>query len=98
MARGDKIAKGGAAKRLLEDPLLTEAFGAVERDIVDALAAIPLDGAEQSKRAFELVHDLQANRRYQAKLHEYVRGGVLEARSLDAKESMPRAVRDPRWS
>ena len=98
MARDDKIAKGGAAQRLLEDPLLQEAFGAVERDIVDALAAMQLDGAEQSQRALELVHDLQANRRYQAKMYSYVRGGVIEARSQDGKALRTQAVKDPRWT
>lgn len=58
----DKIQRGIDARNLLEEPLITEAFGRLERDTVDALVAA--DRVEAMKMAalaerLRVIRDLQ---------------------------------------
>lgn len=98
MARNDAIAKGVEAERALQDPVLTQAYEAVERDIVNALAAITLTGtAACTSLVMEKVRELQSNRRARAKLWEMASHGKLEAKRMDESALRPPRAKDPRW-
>jgi hypothetical protein len=96
MARGDKVARGEAAKRVLNDPILKEAFEAAEKHLVNTLAATTLTGDNEAF-LMEKVRELQANRRVQVILHQYVQYGSAEANRIEASETVPKAVKDPRF-
>ena len=89
--RGDKNVMAEQAKRAMHDPVLLEAFDNIERDIVDALAKIPLTG-DNHALIVEKVHDLQANRRAQQKLWAMANYG-----KLNVERPQPMRVRDPRF-
>lgn len=57
MTPDDRIWRGNEAKRLLDEPLLKEAFDAVERDTVNELKRMPIWEADRKRR--DLVHRLQ---------------------------------------
>lgn len=91
--RGDKNVMAEQAKRAMHDPVLLEAFDNIERDIVDALAKIPLTGeASCNALVVEKVRDLQANRRAQQKLWAMANYGKLQV-----ERPQPMRVRDPRF-
>lgn len=98
MARGDAIAKGLEAERAVTDPILIQAYESVERDLVNALAAITLTGtAACTALVMEKVREIQTNRRARAKLWEMVSSGKLEAKRQDTAELRPQRTKDPRW-
>lgn len=58
------LTRGAHAKRLLDDPLLTEAFESVERAIHDKWASAPLsdrDGQHELLVMLKLMRDVRAN-------------------------------------
>jgi len=96
MARN--ITKGVDAERTLDDPVIRGAIDSIERDYVEALAMITLDGSvETNALIVEKVRDMQANRRLIHKLREQIALGKIEARSQQDAENRPKRVKDPRW-
>lgn len=71
--------RGEEAKRLLDNPLLIEAFASVERDIMTELARLDTDN---DKRQDALCRDLRALRRIKTKFDGYVSTGEAAKRTL----------------
>lgn len=92
--RGDRSDKAEQASRAHHDPVLKEAFDNIEREIVDALCKITLDGSMETEGLIvEKVRDLQANRRAQQKLWAMAEYGKL----VVERPKPMRQVRDPRF-
>ena len=92
MARGNK---GLEANRLLNDPAYIEAFEAMEKRIIDALASVVLDGQpETNALVVEKVRDLQANRRLKTTLLMTDKYAEMAERQ---QQPTPKRVQDPRW-
>lgn len=74
--------RGQRAERLLNDPMLTEAFALVKQAIVESWEAAPLrdkDGAHELKLMLKLLGDVRAN------LEQALQDGKLAAAELQIK-------------
>jgi thiamine pyrophosphokinase len=68
MARGDLDSLIEQANRTLNNPAVQQCFDRLEKELVDAMAAIQLSSPEAEFEAVSLLRDLQAKRRLQKKL------------------------------
>ncbi len=80
---------GANAQMLLDNPAFREALDGIERQIIDKLKAVQLDGKEETERyVLELVRCLQAQARQARYLWQQVEHGKLADRELDRKRRL----------
>ncbi len=87
----DHIQKGQQAERLLNDPLLQEAFEAVEMAYIKQMKKIPLtpkEYQENSKYRDSLMLGLQTVNKVQELLNGYIANGEIQERNLEEKKPM----------
>lgn len=74
------IARSDAAKRILGEPLVREAFAVIEREIVDQLKAVPERDAEGRDL---LVRLLKLNEKYRGIFLGWIEAGKLAGLELE---------------
>lgn len=74
MTNEDEIRRGREAERLMSDPMLVEAFGAVEKAILDGLRTVDV-GAKDAQR--DLIVTLQLLGNLQRILKTHIQTGEL---------------------
>lgn len=72
----DAEARALQAKRLLDDPLLTEVLDSIEQAAIDAWASTPMDAVELREMAYQ---SLKASRRIRDTLKGVVDNGLVAA-------------------
>ena len=72
----DATARAEQAKRLLDDPLLTEVLGEIEKAAITAWGSTALGDVEHREMAY---HSLKASRRVRDTLQGVVDNGLVEA-------------------
>ena len=83
--------KGRNAERLLEDPAFRDALEGIERQIVETLKGVQLDGKPDTERyVLELVRCLQAQARQSRFLWQQVEHGKLAQHELDRRKPLGR--------
>jgi hypothetical protein len=79
----DHISRGEAAKRLLNDPILIEAFDVIERDVMEAFFACP---ARDDEGRRQIQTTLRLSRQLKGVLQGAIERGRLEMHELKEKE------------
>jgi hypothetical protein len=77
------IARADAARRIIEDPMVKEAFEAIEQGIQSAWADTPIRDSEAREHLFRL---LQAKRKFEAVFHAHMQNGTIATAELKAEE------------
>jgi hypothetical protein len=77
------ISRAGAAKRIMDDPMVKEALQAIENGIVEAWKDVPLRDVEAREHLHRL---LQAKRKFVAIFEMHMQTGALAAAELKADE------------
>jgi hypothetical protein len=81
------ISRGANAQRLLDDPAFRDSSDALERQIVEKLKSVQLDGTEATERyVLELVRCLQSAARFSKLLWSQVENGKLQEHELERKK------------
>lgn len=83
MTPAEILARSEAAKRLLSDPLVVEAFQTIERDVMEAFYACPVRDTEGMRI---LQTDLRLARQFKGILQGAIERGKLTANDLREKE------------
>lgn len=85
--------KGNEAARLLEEPAFRDALEGIERQIVEKLKSVQLDGKQETERyVLELVRCLQAQARQTRYLWQQVEHGKLAEHELERKRAFKRGI------
>lgn len=87
MTQDEEIRRGFEAKRLLDDPLLKDAFDKIERAFVDALKTTPLTDKELER---EVVRSLQVLHKVQGLIRDVVTTGKMA--EIAKQESLGRRI------
>ncbi len=72
----DHTARAAQARRLLDDPLLTEVLDSIEQAAINAWVSTAMDAVEHREMAY---HSLKASRRVRDALKGVVDNGLVEA-------------------
>mgnify|MGYP001561026460 CR=1 FL=1 len=83
MTPTDLISKGEHAKRLLDDPVVTEALAVIERDIMEAFFTCP---ARDDEGRRQIQTNLRLARQFKGILLGAIERGRLAAHELREKE------------
>ncbi len=87
MTQEDEIRRGREADRLMNDPLLSEAFSAVEKAILDGLRTVDV-GAKDAQR--DLIVTLQLLGNLQRILKTHIQTGELA--EITKRESLGKRI------
>jgi hypothetical protein len=85
MTPAEILTRAEHAKRILEDPLVVEAFATIERDVMEAFFACPVRDAEGMRI---LQTDLRLARQFKGILQGAIERGKLTANDLREKETL----------
>lgn len=89
MTDADKLARAEAAKRILADPLVIEAFQILETEVIEAFHTCPVRDAEGMRI---LQSELRRVRKFKLILQGIIENGKLAANDLREKESLMHQV------
>lgn len=84
MSPAEILARAATAKRILDEPLVIEAFEVIERDVIEAYVACPTRDLEGMRL---LQNELRRARKFKGVLQAAIEQGKLTAHDLREKES-----------
>ena len=77
------INRADQARRIIDDPMVKEAFAAIEAGIVEAWKDVPLRDVEGREHLHRL---LQAKRKFEQVFEAHIQNGAIAANDLRAEE------------
>lgn len=90
MTETEEISRAQEAQRLMEHPLMAEAFGSIETALIENLSKVEVRDAELER---EYVRTLQLLRKLKSHFHEIMETGKLARLTKEQRESMRDKVR-----
>lgn len=90
MTETDEISRGQEALRLMEHPLMVEAFGKIENALIENLSAVEVRDAALER---EYVRTLQLLRKLKGHFREVMETGKLARLTKDERESLMQKLR-----
>lgn len=85
----EALRRADEARRVLDNPLIQEAWETIEKLTVEQLAELNLAGqSEQNEYALELVRCLQANRRQRKLFEVFIRTGQLVELNIAQRDAV----------
>jgi hypothetical protein len=79
------VARAAKAKRIIEDPLVTEALSKMEAEIIEAFAACPIRD-DEGRRVIQM--ELQRVRKFKGFFLGVMESGVVAVHDIREKQSM----------
>lgn len=89
MTPQEQLNRAEHAKRLLEDPILSEALDIIEKEVIAQWEAVPVRDSEGRE---ELWKFYKTAKKFRGILHGLIDSGKLSERAFQSKQTMPQRI------
>ena len=89
MTPQEQLNRAEHAKRLLEDPILSEALDIIEKEVIAQWEAVPVRDTEGREELWKLY---KTSKKFRGILHGLIDSGKLSARAFQDKQTMPQRI------